>query len=96
MRIKCNADDKHLYKALLYMSRASPVAHFPTANAGDTGLLPGSGRSPGEGNGHPFQFSCLGNPMDRGTWWASVHRITRVGQDLTAKQQQRDPIKLVK
>ena len=72
MRIKCNADDKHLYKALLYMSRASLVAHSPTANAGDTGLLPGSGRSSGEGNGHPLQYSCLGNPMDRepGGLWA--------------------------
>ena len=72
MRIKCNADDKHLYKALLYMSRASLAAHSPTANAGDTGLLPGSGRSSGEGNGHPLQYSCLGNPMDRepGGLWA--------------------------
>ena len=56
MRIKCNADDKHLYKALLYMSRASPVAHFPTANAGDTGLLRGSGRYAGEGNGTHSDF----------------------------------------
>ena len=48
----------------------------PPANAGDTGDLgsiPGSGRSPGEGNGNPLQSSCLGNPMDRGTWWAIVH-----------------------
>ena len=66
MRIKCSEDDKHLYRALLYMSRASLVAHSPTANAGDTGLLPGSGRSPGEGNGHTLQYSCLGNPVDRG------------------------------
>ena len=68
----------------------------PPANAGDLGSIPGSGISLGEGNGNPLQSSCLGNPMDRGTWWASVHRITRVGQDLTAKQQQRHPIKLVK
>ena len=41
-------------------------------NAGDRGLIPGSGRSPGEGNGNPLQYSCLGKPMDRGTWWATV------------------------
>ena len=45
----------------------------PPANAGDTGSIPRSGRSPGEGNGYPFQYSCLENPMDRGAWWAIVH-----------------------
>ena len=45
----------------------------PPANAGDLGSIPGSGRSPGEGNGYPFQYSCLGNPMDRGAWQATVH-----------------------
>ena len=44
-----------------------------TCNAGDTGLIPGSGRSPGEGNGYPLQYSCLGNPTDRGAWRATVH-----------------------
>ena len=42
-------------------------------NAGDPGLIPGLGRSPGEGNGNPFQYSCLENSMDRGAWWATVH-----------------------
>ena len=41
-------------------------------NAGDLGSIPGSGRSPGEGNGHPLQYSCLENPMDGGAWWATV------------------------
>ena len=41
--------------------------------AGDAGSVPGSGRSPGEGNGNPLQYSCLGNPTDRGAWWAVVH-----------------------
>ena len=41
-------------------------------NAGDTGSIPGSGRSPGEGHGNPLQYSCLENPMDRGAWWATV------------------------
>ena len=42
-------------------------------NAGDLGLIPGLGRSLGEGNGYPLQYSCLENPMDRGAWWATVH-----------------------
>ena len=41
------------------------------------GSIPGSGRSPGEGNGNPLQYSCLGNPMDRGAWWATVHRVAK-------------------
>ena len=44
-------------------------------NAGDLGLILGSGRSPGEGNGNPLQYSCLENPMDRGAWWAIVHGV---------------------
>ena len=46
------------------------------SNSGDVGLIPGSERSPGEGNGNPLQYSCLGNPMDRGAWWAIVHGVT--------------------
>ena len=45
------------------------VVKNPPANARDKGSIPGSGRSPGEGNGNPLQYSCLGNPMDRGAWW---------------------------
>ena len=44
-------------------------------NAGDLGLIPGSERSPGEGNGNPLQYSCLENPMDGGAWWATVHGV---------------------
>ena len=47
------------------------------ASAGDMGSIPGSGRSPGEGNGNPLQFSCLGNPMDWGAWQAIVHGVTK-------------------
>ena len=50
----------------------------PPANAGDArdvGSIPGSGRSSREGNGNPLQYSCLGNPMDRGAWRARVHRV---------------------
>ena len=47
------------------------------ANTGDTSLIPGSGRSPREGNGNPLQYSCLGNPMDRRAWWATVHGVAK-------------------
>ena len=53
----------------------------PPANAGDArdkSSIPGSGRSPGEGNGNPLQYSCLGNPMDRGACWAAVHGVSNV------------------
>ena len=49
------------------------VAKNLPANAGDTGLTPGSGRSLGDGNGNPLWYSCPGNPMNRGAWWAIIH-----------------------
>ena len=49
----------------------------PSANAGHMALIPGSGRSPGEGNSNPLQYFCLENPMDRGVWWATVHGVTK-------------------
>jgi len=55
------------------------VRNLP-ANAGDIkdlGSIPGLGRSPGGGHGNPLQYSCLENPMDRGDWWATVHRISK-------------------
>ena len=58
--------------------------------AGDEGLIPASGRSPGEGNGNPLRYSCLGNPMDRGAWWGySPWGHKRVGHDIATKRQQR-------
>ena len=48
-----------------------------TCNAGDLSLSPGSERYPGEGYGNPPQYSCLGNPMDRGAWWATVHGVAK-------------------
>ena len=63
------------------------VKNLP-ANSGDTGSIPGSGRSSGEGNGNPLQYSCLGNPMDRGAWQATVHGGHKnVELDLASKQQ---------
>ena len=67
------------------MGIVMPVLGFPggsvvknsPANAGDSGSIPGSGRSPGERNGNPLQYSCLGNPMDWGGWWDTVHGVTK-------------------
>ena len=50
----------------------------PPAKAGDTDSIPSWGRSPGEGNGNPLQYSCLENPMDRGAWWTTVRGVSRV------------------
>ena len=55
-----------------------------TYNAGDAGLIPGSGRSPGEGNGNSLQYSCLENPMDRGAWWATVHGVAKSQTQLSS------------
>ena len=58
-------------------------------DVGDMGLIPGSGRSLGEGNGNPLQYSCLGNPTDKGAWKAAVHGGNKkVQQDLVIKLQQ--------
>ena len=54
-----------------------PACKESAYNAGDAGLIPGSGRSPGDGNGYPLQYSCLKKSMDRGSWWATVHRIAK-------------------
>jgi len=53
------------------------VVNNPPANAGDVALVFGSQRSPGEGNGNPLQYSCLGNPMDRGAWQPTVHGVKK-------------------
>ena len=74
---------------------ASPLMNFPggsegkasSLSAGDLGSIPGSGRSPGEGNGNQLQYSCPENPMDGGAWWATVHGVaksrTRLSDDFT-------------
>ena len=63
----------------------SLVSEESACNAGDPGLIPGLGRSSGEGNGNPLQYSHLENPMDRGAWQATVHGIARVRHDLVTK-----------
>ena len=67
-------------KYVIFASQGFPggsvVKNLPS-NAGDVGSVPGLGRAPGEGNGNPLQYSCLGNPMDRGAWQATVHGVTK-------------------
>ena len=61
-------------------SQVALVVKNPLANAGDlrdASLIPGSGRCLGGGHGNPFQYSCLKNPIDRGAWWATVHRVAQ-------------------
>ena len=62
----------------------SSVGQKSACSAGNQGSISGSGRSPGEGNGNPFQYSCL-YPMDRGAWWAKVHGLAKLGHDLVTK-----------
>ena len=64
----------------IWASQVARVVENPPANAGDIrdmGLIPESVSFPGEGNGNPIQYSSLENPMDRGTWWATVHRVAQ-------------------
>ena len=65
------------YSILSWDFPGGTVVKNVLANAGDTGSIPESGRSPGEGNGNPLQCSCLGNPKDRGAWQATIHRVTK-------------------
>ena len=65
---------------MLNASQMALVVKSPPVNAGDirdVGSIPGWGRSPGVENGYPLQYSCLENPMDRGTWWATVHGVIK-------------------
>ena len=73
------------------------VVKNPPANAGDSGdvvLIPGSGRSPGEGNGNPLQYSFLRNPMDRGAWRATVHGVAKESDMTEHEQDRQNPVLL--
>ena len=72
----------------------SSVGKESACNTGDLRSIPGSGRSPGEGNGNPLQYSCLETPMNRGGWPATVHGVTRVGHDLVTKSPPPDNLNL--
>ena len=63
----------------------SSVGKESACSTGDPGLIPGSGRSPGAGNGNPLQYSCLENPIDRGAWWATVHGVSWIRHVLATK-----------
>ena len=69
----------------MYVFPHSSVGKESACNVGDLGSIPGSGRSAGEGNGNPLQYSCLENPMDRGALQATVHGVARVRHDLATK-----------
>ena len=72
----CKTEIVHFWKALLFYV-CFPGSTADKADSGDLGLIPESGRSPGEGHGNLLQYSSLENPKDRGTWWARVHRVTK-------------------
>ena len=61
-----------------FLGGANGLKKNPLSNAGDVGLIPGLGRSLGEGNGNPLQYSCLENPMDGRAWWATVHGVAEL------------------
>ena len=82
------APSHHYYhwSNIILGSRAhSSIGKESTCNTGDLSSIPGSGRSPGEGNGNPLHYSCRENPLDRGAWQATVHGVTRVGHNLATK-----------
>ena len=66
-----------MYSLAAQLVKNLPVMPEIAYNAGDPGLIPGLGRSPGEGNGNPLQYFCLENPRDRGAWWATVHGVPK-------------------
>ena len=70
---------------LLHGFPVSSAGKESTCNAGDPGSIPGLGRSPGEGNDDPLQYSCLENPRDRGVWQVTVHGVIRVRHNLATK-----------
>ena len=100
-RVRCSCMHTHMYtnisregtrdrvvqwaSLIAQLVKNPPVMQESACNAGDVGSIPGLGRSPGGENSNPLQYSCLGNHMDRGSWWATVHGVTRVGHDLVTK-----------
>jgi len=100
--LQCLADGRcseHICQIKQWVSRSeafpggSVVKNLPV-NAGCQCLIPGSGKSPGEGNGNPLQYSCLGNPTDRGSWWVTVHGVTKGSDSIEmTKQQQQVKVK---
>ena len=80
MQYKCTREKLYISHYFFWASKVALVVKSPPANTGhtgDTGSIPGLGRSPGIGNGKPLQYSRLENPMDRGGWQAAVHGVTK-------------------
>ena len=73
----------YIYSCPYFMTSSGSDGKASAYNAGDPSLIPGSGRSSGEGNGNPLQYSCLENPMDGGAWQATVHRIAKSHRQLS-------------
>ena len=76
---------KHIFNITQKLCFPCSSVKESVCNAGDLGSIPWLGRSPGEGNGNPLQYSCLENPMDRGAWQATVHGVAKVAYDLATK-----------
>ena len=68
------------------MGKGSPTKLDTTCTSADMGLIPGSGKSHGEGNGNPLEYSCLGNPINSKAWRATVHDVARAGCNLVSTQ----------
>ena len=80
----------------MFSSQVMLVVKNLPASAGDArdmGSIPGSGRSPGGGRGNPLQYSCLENPVDRGAWWAPVHKVTQSQTRLKQLSTNRDTLR---
>ena len=74
----CICDDMESHLLILFWGfPGGSAGKESTCNVGDLGSVPESGRSPGGGNGNPFLYSCLENSINRGVWWATVHRVTK-------------------
>ena len=82
--VKSSWGNKHYKNNYVIALSGSSVGKESASNVRDL-FIAGWGRSPGEGNGNPLQYSCLENPMDRGAWQASVHGLQRIGHDLVTK-----------
>ena len=70
-------ENTHTYFTYIYSFSGGSDGKASACNARDPGSIPGLGRSPGEGNGNPLQYSCLENPMDGGAWQATVHGVAK-------------------
>jgi len=80
MQYKCTREKLYISHYFFWASKVALVVKSPPANTGhtgDTGSIPGLGRSPGIGNGNSLQYSCLENPMNREAWWTTAHKVRK-------------------